>query len=141
MSLACGDEASQVLVEVLHLSIGQVTDMRIGPRQWSIICIAAIRKNGWVGAGYDSVHVFDESFLCCFRAGIRGGQGMLHIRGIKKPGQAMDVRAASVLPLKAEPEVSGTKNANVESVYKLLNTMMKEPVSNGWVLLQGLSMV
>ena len=47
--------------------------------------------------------------------------------------------AATVLPLKAEPEVSGTKNVNIESVDELLDAMMEEPVGNGGVLLQGLA--
>ena len=32
-----------------------------------------------------------------------------------------------------------TKNTNVESIDKLLDAMMEEPVSNGRVLLEGLA--
>ena len=80
--------------------------------------------------------MLDEGFLCCL---VRGGQDLLHVGCIRKPGKAVHMRATTVLPLKAEPEVSGTKNANVESINKLLDAMMEEPVGNGWVLLQGLA--
>lgn len=36
------------------------------------------------------------------------------------------------------PEISGTKNTNIESVDELLDAMMEEPVGNGRVLLEGL---
>ena len=44
----------------------------------------------------------------------------------------MHMRAATVLPLKAEPEV-GTKNTDVENVDELLNAMVEEPINNGGV--------
>ena len=44
-----------------------------------------------------------------------------------------------MLPLKAKPEVSGTKNTNVESIDELLDAMVEEPVSKGRVLLEGLA--
>ena len=55
---------------------------------------------------------------------------LLHIECIRKP---MHMRVAMVLPLKAEPEVVGTKNTNVESVHPLLNEMVEEPVGNGGI--------
>ena len=74
--------------------------------------------------------MLDESFLCCV---IRGGQDLLHIECIRKPGKAMHMRAATVLPPKLEPEVGGTKNTNIESVNELLNAMVEAPISNGRV--------
>ena len=44
-----------------------------------------------------------------------------------------------MLQLKANPEVSGTKNTNVESIDELLDAMVEELVSNGRVLLEGLA--
>ena len=64
-------------------------------------------------------------------------QDLLHIGCIREPGKAMHIRAATVLPLKAEPEVGGTKNTNVESVDELLNTMVEEPVGNAGVRRSG----
>ena len=51
----------------------------------------------------------------------------------------MHVRAATMLPLKPEPEVGGTKNTNIEGIDELLDAMMEEPVRDGGVLLQGLA--
>ena len=60
---------------------------------------------------------------------------MLHIRCIRKPGKAMDVRAAAMLPFKAEPVVSGTKDSNIKRIDELDDTLIEEPVSNGRVFL------
>ena len=83
--------------------------------------------------------MLDEGFLCCISAGSRGGQDLFHVWSIRKPGKAVDMKAAMMLPLKAKPEVSGTKNTNVESIDELLDAMVEEPVSNGRVLLEGLT--
>ena len=41
-----------------------------------------------------------------------------------------------MLQLKVYPVVGSTKHTNVESIDELLDAMMEEPVSNGWVLHQ-----
>ena len=46
----------------------------------------------------------------------------------------MHVRAATVLPLKAQPVVSSSKHTSVEDIDELVDAMMEEPVSNGRVL-------
>ena len=46
----------------------------------------------------------------------------------------MDVRAASVLPLKPEPVVRGSKDSSVEDLHKLHDSVVEEPVCKGWVL-------
>ena len=79
-----------------------------------------------IDSANNAVYMLDESLCCCVRDGIRGGQDMLNIRCIRKPGKTMHVRAATVLPLKAEPEVSGTKNSNIESINKPLDEMVEK---------------
>ena len=46
----------------------------------------------------------------------------------------MDVRAASVLPLKPKPVVSSSKDSNVECLEELHNSVVEEPVSEGWLV-------
>ena len=46
----------------------------------------------------------------------------------------MDVRAASVLPLKPEPVVRGSKDSSVEDLHELHESVVEEPVCEGWVL-------
>ena len=46
----------------------------------------------------------------------------------------MHVRAATVLPLKAQPVVSSTQDTSVESINELVDAMVEEPVSDGRVL-------
>ena len=46
----------------------------------------------------------------------------------------MDMRAASVLPLKPQPVVCCSKDSSVEDLDKLYNSVIKEPVCEGWVL-------
>ena len=41
-----------------------------------------------------------------------------------------------MLPLKAEPVVGGTKDSGVEGIDEFYNAMIKEPVSDGGVLLE-----
>ena len=47
----------------------------------------------------------------------------------------MDVRAAALLPLKAELVVTGTEDANVESIDELEDKLVGEPVGDRCVLL------
>ena len=49
----------------------------------------------------------------------------------------MDMRATTMLPLEAEPVVSGTKDSSVESIDEFDDTLVEEPVSDGGVLLDG----
>ena len=46
----------------------------------------------------------------------------------------MHVRAATVLPLKAQPVVSSSKHTSVEGIDELVDTVVKKPVSDGRVL-------
>lgn len=50
----------------------------------------------------------------------------------------MNMRAAAMLPLKAEPVVGGTKDSSVESINELHNSLVEKLVSDGRVLLNGL---
>ena len=61
-------------------------------------------------------------------------QELLHIRCVRKPGQAMHVRAASVLPLEPQPVVSSSKDSSVEGFEELHHSMVEEPVGEGWVV-------
>ena len=45
--------------------------------------------------------------------------------GLSHVGQAMYMRAATMLPLKMHPVVSSNKNTNVECFNKLLNAMVR----------------
>jgi len=134
VTLACGNEVGQVLVKVLDLSIGLVANVRVSLGKWSLINVASIRQNSRVDCADNPVNMLDES---CMRADIRGGQDLLHVGCIRKPGEAMDMRAATMLPLKAKPEIGSTENTNIESIDELLDAVMEEPVSNGRVLLEG----
>ena len=44
----------------------------------------------------------------------------------------MDVRAASVLPLKRQPVVCGSKDSSVEDLDELNESVVEEPVCEGW---------
>ena len=50
----------------------------------------------------------------------------------------MDVRAASVLPLKPVPVVRGSKDSSVEDLHELHDSVIEEPVCEGWVLYDSL---
>lgn len=65
------------------------------------------------------------------------GQNLLHVWSIWKPGKTVNMRVATMLPLKAEPVISGTKNSNVEGSDEFLDTVIKEPVGSGRVLLDN----
>ena len=60
---------------------------------------------------------------------------MINIRCTWKPGKAMNMRPASMLPLQLEPLVGGTKNSSVKGVNKLYEAFIEEPVGNCRVLL------
>ena len=46
----------------------------------------------------------------------------------------MDMRTASVLPLKPQPVVGYSKYSDVEDLDKLHDPVVEEPVSKSWVL-------
>ena len=46
----------------------------------------------------------------------------------------MHVRAASVLPLEPQPVVSSSKDSGVEGLEELHDSMVEEPVGEGWVV-------
>ena len=46
----------------------------------------------------------------------------------------MHMRAATVLPLKAQPVVSSTKDTSLEGIIELVDAIVEEPVSDGRVL-------
>ena len=46
----------------------------------------------------------------------------------------MDMRAASVLPLKPQPVVCGSKDSSVEDLGELNVSVIEEPVCEGWIL-------
>ena len=46
----------------------------------------------------------------------------------------MHVRAASVLPLEPQPVVSSPKDSGVEGLEELHDSMVEEPVGEGWVV-------
>ena len=45
----------------------------------------------------------------------------------------MHVRAASVLPLELQPVVSSSKDSSVEGLEDLHDSMVEEPVGEGWL--------
>ena len=47
------------------------------------------------------------------------------------------MRAATVLPLKPEPVVAGSKDSNIEGIDERLDMVAEEPNSNGRVLLNS----
>ena len=47
----------------------------------------------------------------------------------------MYVRAAMMLPLKTYPVVSSIRDNNIGGYNKLLDAVVEEPVSNGWILI------
>ena len=46
----------------------------------------------------------------------------------------MDVRAAPVLPLKPQPVVCGSKDSSVEDLDEFNDSVVEEPVCEGWIL-------
>ena len=138
VSLAGGDEVSQVLVKVLHFRVRPVTDVGVGLGGWSFIHIAPIWQDSRVAGADYLVHILDECFLGSCRTLFGVGKSLLHIRCIRKPGEAVDMRAAAMLPLKSEPVVAGTKDSGVEGIDELDDAVIEEPVSDGGVLLDCL---
>ena len=53
----------------------------------------------------------------------------------------MHVRAASVLPLEPQPVVSSSKDSSVEGPEELHDSMVEEPVGEGWVVNDSLRAV
>lgn len=47
------------------------------------------------------------------------------------------MRAAAMLPLKAEPVVRGTNDSNVERIDEFDDALVEEPVSDGGILLDS----
>ena len=52
-----------------------------------------------------------------------------------RPGRAREgcLGAASVLPLEPQPVVSSSKDSSVEGLEELYDSMVEEPVGEGWV--------
>ena len=137
VSLTGGDEVSQVLVKVLHFRVRPVTDVGVGLGGWSFIHIAPIWQDSRVGGADYLVHILEEGFSGSCRNLFGVSKSLLHIRCVWKPGEAVDMRTAAMLPLEAEPVVTGTKDSGVEGIDELDDAVVEEPVSDGGVLLDG----
>ena len=61
--MAGSHQISQVLVEVLNVSIWLVTDVRINLWSWCIRDVAAIWKDSRVDGGNKVISVLDDLFL------------------------------------------------------------------------------
>ena len=107
MALTCGNQMSKILVEVLNLPIHLV-----------------------------AIGISGDFCLDCV-SGVRRGQELLHVWCIRQPGQAMHVGAATVLPLKPHPVVGDTKYSDIVGLDKLLDSVIEEPVCDGWILYDG----
>ena len=131
MSLAGGHQISQVLIEVLDIPIHLVADVWVDLGRWSISDVAAIWEDSRVDSGDQLVSLLDDIFLEAVTVSM---QELLHIWCVRKPGQAMHVRAASVLQLEPQPVVSSSKDSSVEGLEELHDSMVEEPVGDGWVV-------
>ena len=105
VSLAGSHQISQVLIEVLDIPIHLVADVWVDLGSWSISDVAAIWEKSRVDSGDQLVSLLDDVFLETVTVTL---QELLHIWCVRKPGQAMHVRAASVLPLEPQPVVSSS---------------------------------
>ena len=125
VSLAGGHQISQVLMEVLDFPIHLITDVWVDLGRWSISDVAAIWEDSRVDSGDQLVGLLGDVI---HEAVIVSMQELLHVWCVRKPGQAVHIRAASVLPLEPQPVVS------VEGLGKLHDSMLDEPVGEGWVV-------
>ena len=128
MSQTCGNQISQVFIKVLNIFISCVADVGVG---FGAGASAAIRDNCRVDSRDKLICVLDDLFLHCV-TGV--SNYLLHVWCSWQPDQAMDMRAATMLPTKHQPIVSGSKDSNVEGLDKLHDSMVEEPVCEGWVL-------
>ena len=131
VSLAGGHHISQVLIEVLDIPIHFVADVWVDLGRWSISEVAAIWEDSRVDSGDQLVGLLGDVFLKTVTVTM---QELLHIWCLRKPGQAVHVRAASVLPLEPQPVVSSSKDSSVEGLEELHDSMVEEPVGEGWVV-------
>ena len=131
VSLAGGHHISQVLIEVLDIPIHFVADVWVDLGRWSISEVAAIWEDSRVDSGDQLVGLLGDVFLETVTVTM---QELLHIWCLRKPGQAVHVRAASVLPLEPQPVVSSSKDSSVEGLEELHDSMVEEPVGEGWVV-------
>ena len=136
MALTCGNQMSKILVEVLNLPIHLVADVRICFRSWCVVNITSVWENSRVAGGDNAIGISGDFCLDCV-SGVRRGQELLHVWVIRQPGQAMHVRAATVLPLKPHPVVGDTKYSDIVGLDKLLDSVIEEPVCDGWILYDG----
>ena len=93
------------------------------------------QEDGRVNGGDELVSMFADVILEGFIGAITK---LLHVRCVGQPSKAMDVGATSVLPLKPQPVVCGSKDSNIQSPEELHNSVVEEPVSKSWVLDDGL---
>ena len=103
--LAGGYQVSQVLIEVLDIPIHLVADVWVDLGRWGISEVAAIWEDSRVDSGDQLVSLLDDVLLEAVTVTL---QELLHMWCVRKPGQAMHVRAASVLPLEPQPVVSSS---------------------------------
>ena len=73
--------------------------------RWSISDVAAIWEDSRVDSGDQLVGLLDDVFLEAVTVTV---QELLHIWCVRQPGQAVHMRAASVLPLEPQPVVSSS---------------------------------
>ena len=63
MSLAGGNQVRQVLLEVFNFRGWLAADVWVRFGQRSIVCVASVRQNSWVGGCDDLVNMLQEFFL------------------------------------------------------------------------------
>ena len=90
-------------------------------------------ENSWIAGGDNAISVSGDFCLDCV-SGVRRRQELLHVWCIRQPGQAVYVRAATVLPLKPHPVVGDTKYSDIVGLDELNDSFIAEPVRNGWIL-------
>ena len=66
MALGGGNQVNEVLVEILHISIGLAADMWIATGRWySSEHITPIKPNCWVDGANDLIHMLGKLLPCC----------------------------------------------------------------------------
>ena len=101
---------------------------------WCIIDVAPIWENGWIAGGDKAISIPGDFLLDCISDDVRRREKLLHIWCIRQPGQAMNMRAATMLPLKLHPVVSDSKHSDKVGLDEFLDSVIEEPVRDDWIL-------